>query len=71
MCHSCSLKIVIDEELKNKNIVNVLLKHYKVKQIQIITYHSQTNRMIEIDHRSIVNMLSKITKREIILDMKK
>src|SRR5215471_7922105 len=56
MYHSYSLKIMIDGKLKNKNIVNVLLKYYKVKQIQITAYHSQVNEMIEIDHRSIANM---------------
>ena len=68
MHHSCLLKIIIDKRLKNKNIVNVLLKHYKIKQIQITAYHSQINEMIEIDYRSIVNTLSKIMKREITLD---
>jgi len=62
MRHSCPLKIVVDGGPENKDIVDVLLKRYKVKRIQITAYHPQANGMIEVGHRPIANALSKMTK---------
>ena len=70
MCHSCSMKIVVDGGPKNKEIMEVLLKKYKVKHIQISPYHAQANGMIKVGHRPIANMLSKMIKRGTLLGQK-
>jgi hypothetical protein len=54
----------MNEELKNKEIVKVLIKKYKIKRVMMSTYHSQTNDLVKRDHTAVVNVLIKMTVDE-------
>jgi len=51
----------MNEELKNKEIVETLIEKYKIKQMMMSTYHSQTNDLVKRDHTAVVNVLIKMT----------
>jgi len=54
----------MNEELKNKKIVEMLIKKYKIKQMMMLTYHSQINDFVKRNHTTVVNVLIKITVNE-------
>ncbi len=62
--HDCSRRFVINEELKNKEIVKTLIKKYKIKRMMMLIYHSQMNDFIKKDHTAVVNILIKMTVNE-------
>ena len=62
--HDCFCKLIIDEGSENKNVVAELTVKYKIKQIVISAYHSQTNKIIKQKHKLIVNVLSKMTEED-------
>jgi len=53
----------MNEESKNKEIVETLIKKYKIKRVMMLTYHSQMNDLVKKDHTA-VNVLIKITVDE-------
>jgi hypothetical protein len=54
----------MNEELKNKEIVEMLLKKYKIKRVMMLTYHSQMNDLVKKDHTAVVNVLIKMIVNE-------
>ncbi len=62
--HDCLKRFVMNEELKNKEIVETLIEKYKIKQVIMLTYHSQMNDLVKRDHTAVVNVLIKITVDE-------
>jgi len=62
--HDCSKRFVMNEKLKNKEIVETLIKKYKIKRVMMSTYHSQMNDLVKKDHTAVVNVLIKMTVDE-------
>ncbi len=62
--HDCSRRFVMNEESKNKEIVETLIEKYKIKRMMMSTYHSQMNDLMKKDHTAVVNVLIKITVDE-------
>ncbi len=58
--HNCSRRFVMNEELKNKEIVETLIEKYKIKQVMMLTYHLQMNDSVKRDHTAVVNVLIKM-----------
>ncbi len=58
--HNCLKRFIMNEELKNKEIVETLIEKYKIKQMMMLTYHSQMNDLMKRDHTAVVNILIKI-----------
>jgi len=54
----------MNEELKNKEIVEMLIKKYKIKRVMMLTYHSQMNDLVKKDHTAVVNVLIKMIVNE-------
>ncbi len=54
----------MNEKLKNKEIVETLIKKYKIKRVMMSTYHSQMNDLVKKDHTAVVNVLIKMTVDE-------
>ena len=68
--HECFDVLITDKDSENKNVLKVLMKKYEIKHIHMFSYNSQANEWIKIDHRLIINALSKLTMREKIEDKK-
>ncbi len=62
--HDCSRRFVMNEESKNKEIVETLIEKYKIKRVMMSTYHSQMNDLVKRDHTAVVNVLIKMTVDE-------
>ncbi len=62
--HDCSKRFVMNEESKNKEIVETLIEKYKIKRVMMSTYHSQMNDLMKRDHTAVVNVLIKMTVDE-------
>ena len=62
--HGCPRRIVMDGGSENKKVTKSLLKHYRIKQIDISAYHPQSNGLVERGHDTIVNSLSKYCKND-------
>jgi len=58
--HNCLKRFIMNEELKNKEIVETLIEKYKIKHMMMLTYHSQMNDLMKRDHTAVVNILIKI-----------
>jgi len=54
----------MNEKLKNKEIVETLIKKYKIKRVMMSTYHSQINDLVKRNHTAVVNVLIKMTVDE-------
>ncbi len=62
--HNCLKRFVMNEESKNKEIVETLIEKYKIKRMMMLTYHSQMNDLVKRNHTAVVNVLIKITVDE-------
>ena len=62
--HNCSRRFDMNEELKNKEIVETLIEKYKIKRMMMSTYHSQMNDLVKKNHTAVVNVLIKMTVDE-------
>lgn len=51
----------VDEESKNQRFLTVLTEKYEIKRLQTTAYNSRSQEMIECEHKSLVNALSKAT----------
>ena len=58
--HECFDVVILNEDSENKKIIKQLLQRYRVKVKIVSSYHSMINDMIERDHQSIVDALSKL-----------
>jgi len=54
----------MNEESKNKEIVETLIKKYKIKRVMMSTYHSQMNDFVKRDYTAVVNILIMMTVNE-------
>ena len=61
----CFELIVINKDSENEAITRKLLNRYKIKIKLISTYYSFDNEMIEREHRSLMNVLSKLIEKKI------
>jgi hypothetical protein len=55
----------VNDELKNKNAVIELTNRYEIKRVVVFEYHSQVNEMIEREHKSLINSLSKMINEDL------
>jgi len=62
--HNCSKRFVMNEELKNKEILEMLIEKYKIKRMMMLIYHSQMNDLVKRNHTAVVNVLIKMTVNE-------
>jgi len=54
----------MNEESKNKKIVEALIKKYRIKRVVMLTYHSQMNELVKKDYTAVMNTLIKISADE-------
>ncbi len=62
--HNCLKRFVMNEESKNKKIVETLIEKYKIKWVMMLIYHSQMNNLMKRNHTAVVNVLIKMTVNE-------
>ena len=62
--HSCFDWLVVDDELENKEFVEVLSEKYKIHWLVVSAYHSQANEMIKRDHLFLLMSLSKMSEED-------
>ena len=55
----------MNEDFENKTITEELLNRYKIRIKLISTYHALINEMIKKEHRSLINVLSKLIENKI------
>ena len=55
----------MNEDLENKIITEKLLNRYRIQIKLTSTYHASINEMIEKEHRSLINILSKLIENKI------
>ena len=56
-------QLVCDNESENKGLTQELIKHYQIKNVQIASYHSQANALLERGHHLVLNALAKLEKK--------
>ena len=54
----------MNEDFENKAVTEELLNRYRVRIKLISTYHASINEMIEREHRSLINVLSKLIENK-------
>ena len=57
--------MVVDKRLENKKHVAKFVKQYSLKRVQVLAYYLQANRIIEREHKPIVEALACITNSRI------
>ena len=55
----------MNEYLENKVVTKELLNRYRIRIKLISTYYALINEMIEKEHRSLINVLSKLIEDKI------
>jgi hypothetical protein len=55
----------VNDESENKEILDELVKRYRIKKMITSDYHSQVNEMIERDHKSLFDALFKMSDEEL------
>ena len=58
--YRCPMLIVYDGGPENQGLTKQLLDRYRIRNIQIVPYHPQSNELIERGHQNIVDALAKI-----------
>ena len=61
----CFESAVMNENFENKTITKKLLNRYKVRIKLTSTYHALINEVIKKEHRSLINILSKLIEDKI------
>ena len=61
----CFESIVMNEDFENKTVTEKLLNRYQIRIKLISTYHASINKMIEKEHRPLINVLSKLIENKI------
>ena len=64
-CFECFESTVINEDFENKTVTEELLNRYRIRIKLTSTYHASINEMIEKEHRSLINVLSKLIENKI------
>lgn len=55
----------MDSEKKNKTKVIELMQQLKMKWLIVLAFHSQANKIIKQEHKSIVDVLVKIINKKL------
>jgi hypothetical protein len=55
----------VNDESENKNAVIELTNRYEIKRVVVFEYHSQINEMIEREHKSLIDSLSKMINEDL------
>ncbi len=63
--HDCFEKLTINDDLENKEILEKLVKRYRIKKMITSNYHSQINEMIKRDHKSLFDALFKMSDEKL------
>ena len=61
----CFESIVMNEDFENKVVTEKLLNRYRIRIKLTSTYHASINEMIKKEHRSLINVLSKLIENKI------
>ena len=61
----CFESTVINKDFENKTVTEKLLNRYRIQIKLTSTYHASINEMIKKEHRSLINVLSKLIKNKI------
>ena len=59
--HECFERLIIDDDSKNKKLIETFIQKYRIKRLIVSVFHSQVNEMIKRKHISIKDVLSKLT----------
>ena len=51
----------VNDELENHEFLKLLVEKYDISRLQITVYNARAQEMIECDHKSLINALSKMT----------
>jgi hypothetical protein len=63
--HDCFEKLTINDDSENKEVLEKLVKRYRIKKMITSDYHSQINEMIKKDHKSLFDALFKMSDEEL------
>ena len=55
----------MNEDFENKTVTEELLNRYRVRIKLTSAYHASINEMIKKEHRSLINVLSKLIENKI------
>jgi hypothetical protein len=58
--HDCFEKLIVNNELENKKILDEFVQRYRIKKMITSNYHFQINEIIKRDHRYLFNALFKM-----------
>ena len=61
----CFESTVMNEDFENKVVTEKLLNRYRIRIKLTSTYHASINEMIKKEHRSLINVLSKLIENKI------
>ena len=62
--HEYFERLIIDDDSKNKKLIETFIQKYRIKRLIVSVFHSQVNEMIKRKHISIKDVLSKLTLRD-------
>ena len=57
-------RLIIDDDSKNKKLIETFIQKYRIKRLIVSVFHSQINEMIKRKHISIKDALSKLTLKD-------
>ena len=57
--HECFERLMINDDLKTKKLIEIFAQKYRIKRLRISIFHSQINEMIERKHIWRKNAFSK------------
>jgi DNA-directed RNA polymerase len=55
----------VNDESENKEILDEFVQRYRIKKMITSSYHFQINEMIKKDHKSLFDVLSKMSDEEL------
>ena len=62
--HECFERLMIDDDSKNKKLIETFTQKYRIKRLIVSIFHSQINELIKREHISIKNVFSKLTLKD-------
>ena len=63
--HDVFNRLICDEESENKMWIKDLADLYEIECVMMSVYNFRTNEMIEHEHKSLINELSKMTDKDL------
>ena len=63
--HDVFNKLICNEDSENKLWIKNLTNLYRIAHIVVLTYNSDTNRMVEHEHKSLIDGLAKMTTEDL------